>query len=339
MDYRRLGTSGLKVSEICLGTMTFGHGTDASEAERIVHTALDAGVTFFDTADGYSDGASETMLGRTLGARRREAVVATKVFNAMGSGPNDSGMSRVHIMNAVEDSLRRLGTDYIDLYFIHHVDIQTPLEEMLRAFDDLVRQGKIRYAACSNYEAWRLMEAIWISDSKGLARFAAYQPQYSLVVRDIEEELVPACALKGLGMVVWSPLAGGYLSGKYQPGERSVPGSRSSENWAFPTRFFHPNHTAILAELLAVARDMNRGPAEVAVRWVLQQPMVASAIVGARTAEQLNGTLGAAGWRLPADALARLDKVSALPQRYPRAMEETIAERRNQAVRQSGTTR
>jgi aryl-alcohol dehydrogenase-like predicted oxidoreductase len=333
MDYRRLGSSGLKVSEICLGTMTFGHGTDTAEAERIVQTSLDAGVTFFDTADGYSDGASETMLGRALGARRREAVIATKVFNAMGPGPNDSGMSRVHIMNAVEDSLRRLGTDYIDLYYIHHVDIQTPLEEMLRAFDDLVRHGKVRYTACSNYEAWRLMEAVWLSDSKGLARFAAYQPQYSLVVRDIEEELVPACALKGLGMVVWSPLAGGYLSGKYQPGEQSVAGSRSSENWAFPTRFFHPNHQTILAELLAVARDLGRSPAQVAVRWVLEQPMVASAIVGARTARQLADTLAAAGWRLPDEARERLEKVSALPHRYPRAMEEAMAQRRDQAVR------
>src|SRR5580700_4348250 len=253
-----------------------GHSTDAAEAERMVHAALDAGVTFFDTADGYNNGESEVMLGRALGARRRESVVATKVFNAMGPGPNDSGMSRVHIMHAVDDSLRRLGTDYIDLYYIHHVDVQTPLEEMLRAFDDLVHQGKIRYTACSNYEAWRLMEALWISDSKGLARFAAYQPQYSLVVRDIEEELVPACGLKGLGMVVWSPLAGGYLSGKYQPGEQHVAGSRSAENWSFPVRFFHPLHEAILAELLAVARDMNRGPAEVAVRWVLQQSMVTS---------------------------------------------------------------
>ena len=221
MEYRRLGRTGLKVSEICLGTMTFGHGTDIPEADRIVGTSMDAGVTFFDTADGYSDGVSETMLGQALGARRREAVIATKVFAPMGPGPNDSGMSRVHIMSAVEDSLRRLGTDYIDLYYIHHVDIQTPLEEMLRAFDDLVRQGKVRYTACSNYEAWRLMEALWISDSKGLARFSAYQPQYSLVVRDIEEELVPACALKGLGMVVWSPL-GRRLS------DRQIPPWRTS---------------------------------------------------------------------------------------------------------------
>jgi aryl-alcohol dehydrogenase-like predicted oxidoreductase len=336
MEYRRLGRSGLKVSEICLGTMTFGHGTETAEADRMVSAALDAGVMFFDTADGYSNGGSETMLGRALGSRRREAVIATKVFNAMGPGPNDSGMSRVHIINAVEDSLRRLGTDYIDLYYIHHVDVQTPLEEMLRAFDDLVRQGKIRYPACSNYEAWRLMEAIWISDSKGLARFEAYQPQYSLVVRDIEEELVPACALKQLGMVVWSPLAGGYLSGKYRPGEHSVAGSRSAENWAFPTRFFHPNHAGILAELLGVARELGRSPAQVAVRWVLEQPLVASAIVGARTAEQFSDTLAATGWQLPQAALERLDKVSALPHRYPRAMEETMAERRDQAMRMPG---
>lgn len=222
MDYRRLGRTGLKVSEICLGTMTFGHGTEAVEAERMVQTALDAGVTFFDTADGYSNGAAETMLGRILGSRRREAVIATKVFNAMGPGSNDSGMSRVHIMNAVEDSLRRLGTDHIDVYYIHHVDVQTPLEEMLRAFDDLVRSGKIRYAACSNYEAWRLMEALWISDSKGLARFEIYQPQYSLVVRDIEEELAPACAAVGGDRAGRPDLAGPARSGRGRDGDGSV---------------------------------------------------------------------------------------------------------------------
>jgi aryl-alcohol dehydrogenase-like predicted oxidoreductase len=333
MEYRRIGRSGLKVSEICLGTMTFGHGTDAAEAGNMVAACLDAGVTFFDTANGYNNGASETILGQALGTRRRDVVIATKVFNVMGPGPNDSGMSRVHIMNAVEDSLRRLGTDYIDLYYIHHVDVQTPLEEMLRAFDDLVRQGKIRYPACSNYEAWRLMEAVWTSDSKGLARFEAYQPQYSLVVRDIEEELVPACTLKGLGMVVWSPLAGGYLSGKYRPGQTSVEGSRSSENWVFPSRYFHPDHEAILTELLAVSQELGRSPAQVAVRWVLEQPQVSSAIVGARMAAQLRDTLAAAGWRLPDAARERLDKVSAQPHRYPRAMEEGMTERRNRGIR------
>ena len=333
MEYRRLGHSGLKVSEVCVGTMTFGHGTDAAEADRLVGTALDAGVNFFDTADGYSNGESEIMLGAALGSRRRDVVIGTKVFNAMGTGPNDSSMSRAHIMTAVEDSLRRLGTDYIDLYFIHHVDIQTPLEEVLRSFDDLVRQGKVRYTACSNYEGWRLMEAIWISDSKSLARFAAYQPQYSLVVRDIEEELVPVCELKGLGMVVWAPLAGGYLSGKYRPGQATLQGARSAENWAFPKQFFHPDHEAILTELHAVADQLDESPARVAIRWVLEQPMVASAIVGARNAEQLRGTMAAGGWRLPEDMRARLDGISATRHRYPRAMEATMAERRNRAVR------
>jgi aryl-alcohol dehydrogenase-like predicted oxidoreductase len=214
MNYRRLGWSGLKVSEICLGTMTFGHGADQPETDRIVGAALDLGVTFFDTADGYNAGQSEIMLGRALGAGRKHVVIASKVFNPTGPGPNDSGMSRAHILESVETSLKRLGTDYLDLYYIHHVDVETPLEEMLRAFDDLVRQGKVRYTGCSNYEAWRVMEAMWISDTRGLERFACHQPQYSLVVRDIEEEIVPACDLKGLGIVCWSPLAGGYLAGK-----------------------------------------------------------------------------------------------------------------------------
>ena len=266
MEYRRLGRTGLKVSEICLGTMTFGHGTDTAEANRIVQTSMDAGVTFFDTADGYSDGVSESMLGCTLGAKRRDVVIATKVFAPTGTGPNDSGMSRVHIMNAVEDSLRRLGTDYIDIYYIHHVDIQTPLEEMLRAFDDLVRQGKILYTACSNYEVWRLMEALWLSDTKGWARFDAYQPQYSLVVRDIDEELMPACEAKGLGVVVWSPLAGGYLAGKYKPGSLKADGTRSAEGWGFNSRFFAPNHADILQTLLDTAREINRSPAQTALR-------------------------------------------------------------------------
>src|SRR5258707_8959011 len=224
MDYRRLGRSGLKVSEICLGTMTFGNGADQDEASRMVGTALDAGVNFFDTANSYVGGVSETMLGEALKGRRQAAVVASKVLNPRGGRPNDSGMSRLHIKQQVEDSLRRLQTDYLDVYYIHHVDVQTPLEEMLRAFDDLVRQGKVRYTGCSNYEAWRLMEAMWLSDAKSLTRFAAYQPQYSLVVRDIEEELVPACALKGVGIVPWAPLAGGYLAGKYKPGLRNVAG-------------------------------------------------------------------------------------------------------------------
>ena len=332
MNYRRMGRTGLKVSEICLGTMTFGHGTEEDEAKRIVDLATDAGVNFFDTANAYSAGVSETMLGKALAGRRREAVIATKFFNPMGPGPNDSGMSRVYIMNAVEDSLARLQTDYIDIYYIHHVDTETPLEEMLRALDDLVRQGKVRYIACSNYEAWRLLEAIWISDSKDLHRFACYQPQYSLVVRDIEEEIVPVCQLKGIGIVPWGPMAGGFLTGKYRPGERTVAGTRSEEGWVFPTRFYADNCDEILGVLLEVAEGLGRTPAQVALRWVLEQPAVTSAIAGARTVAQARDNFLAGGWTLPADALARLNEVSQPRMRYPQAMEYNMQERRAAAL-------
>lgn len=333
MDYRNLGRTGLKVSEICLGTMTFGHGAEQAEAQRIVDTARDHGVNFFDTANSYSMGQSEIMLGKTLAGRRRDAVVATKFFNPMGPDVNDSGMSRAHIMQAIDDSLRRLQMDYVDIYYIHHVDTQTPLDEMLIALDDLVRQGKVRYTACSNYEAWRLMEAIWISDSRNLARFACYQPQYSLVVRDIEQEIIPVCQLKGLGVVVWGPLAGGFLTGKYQPGARQVEGTRSAEGWAYPDRYFAATANDSLAALLDVAAQVGKTPAQVAVRWVVEQPAITAAIVGARTAEQLRDSLGATGWRLPGDALERLNAVSRLPDRYPASMEYNMHERRASAVK------
>lgn len=327
-----MGRSGLKVSEICLGTMTFGHSTDQNEASRIVDMAIDSGVNFFDTANSYAGSQSEVILGNTLKGRRRGVVVATKFFNPMGSGPNDSGMSRVHIMEAIEDSLQRLQMDYVDIYYIHHVDVQTPLDEMLRALDDLVHQGKVRYIACSNYEAWRLMEAIWISDKHDLARFACYQPQYSLVVRDIEQEIMPVCELKGLGVVPWSPLAGGFLTGKYQPGERTRADSRSGEGWAYPSRYFADNADETLAVLLEVSKELDRSPAQVAVRWVLEQPLVSSAIIGARTLEQAQDNLGASGWTLPDDVLERLNTVSYLPPRYPTSMESSMVERRNNAI-------
>jgi aryl-alcohol dehydrogenase-like predicted oxidoreductase len=333
VNYRRLGRSGLKVSEICLGTMTFGHGADQAETDRIVGAALDLGVNFIDTADAYNAGQSEIMLGKALGQNRKRAVIASKVFNPTGPGPNDSGMSRAHILESVEASLKRLGTDYLDLYYIHHVDVETPLEEMLRAFDDLVRHGKVRYTGCSNYEAWRVMEAMWISDTRQLERFACHQPQYSLVVRDIEEEIVPACALKGLGIVCWSPLAGGFLAGKYRPGEAKVAGTRSSEGWAFPSRFFAPEADKILATLLEIAGRLGRSAAEVALRWVLDRPFMTSAIVGARTETQARQSLAAAGWRLPESDYRRLDEVSATPRRYPRSMEDAMVERRAAAVK------
>ena len=332
MEYRRLGRSGLKVSEICLGTMTFGHGADESESARMVHLAWDAGVNFFDTANSYGDGESEVLLGKALKGRRRDAIVATKFFNPMGRSPNDSGMSRVHIMQAIDDSLKRLQMEYVDIYYIHHVDTQTPLVEMLRALDDLVRQGKVRYTACSNYQAWRLSEALWLSDSLNLARFVCYQPQYSLVVRDIEQELVPLCEHKGLGIVVWSPLAGGFLSGKYKPGERTQVGARSSEGWAFPQRYFAANADETLQTLFSVSDALGYSPAQVALRWVLEQRAMTSVIVGARHAAHLQDNLGAAGWRLAGETLQRLNEVSQLPDRYPESMEKNMHERREHAV-------
>lgn len=333
MEYRNVGRTGLKVSEICLGTMTFGHGTDKDEAQRIVDRSIEAGVNFFDTANGYSNGQSETILGEIVKGRRDELVLATKVFNPMGKGPNDSGMSRVHIMQAIEASLKRLQTDYIDIYYIHHVDTQTPIEEMLRAFDDLVHHGKVRYIACSNYEAWRIMESLWISDSKNLARFECLQPQYSLVVRDIEEEIIPVCQLKGLGVVVWSPLAGGFLTGKYKPGQNKVEGSRSEEGWAFPSRYFAPNADEILQTLLDIAQEVGRTPAQVATRWTLEQPAITSAIIGARTLSQADDNLRASGWQLPTEALEKLNNVSEPRLRYPRSMEANMHERRNSAIK------
>ena len=336
MEYRNLGRAGLKVSEICLGTMTFGNGADQDGATKMVDTAFDAGLTFFDTANSYVGGVSETMLGVALKGKRQDAIIASKFFNPMGGRPNDSGNSRLHIKQQIEGSLKRLQTDYIDVYYIHHVDHATPLEEVLRALDDLVRDGKILYTACSNFEAWRLMEALWISDTKGWERFACYQPQYSLVVRDIDEEIVPALQLKGLGCVAWSPMASGYLAGKYTPGSLKVQGTRSAEGWGFQSKFFAPNHEEILQTVLDVAKELGRSPAQVALRWVMDQPFMTSAIVGARNAEQLGETLKAGGWRLPAEALAQLDKVSARPSRYPRAFEDPMPQRRASALKMPG---
>jgi len=333
MQYRNLGRSGLKVSEICLGTMTFGHTTDEREAAAIMDAAFDAGVNFFDCSNTYAKGQSEEMLGNLLKDRRHEAVIGTKVFNPTGPAPNDSGLSRLNILRAVEDSLRRLQTDYLDVYYLHHTDDQTPLDETLRALDDLVRDGKVRYIACSNYEAWRLLESIWISDTKGLERFIAYQPQYNLVVRDIEPEILPVCRLKGVGVVPWGPLAGGFLTGKYKPGERTAPGTRSEENWVFMDRMFAPNADDTLKTLLRLSKEVGCTPATLALRWVLEQNGVSSAIVGARTADQFRKSLEAVDFAPPADTLRRLTQISAPRMRYPQISESTMTERRRNALR------
>lgn len=332
MEYRWIGDSGLRVSEFCLGTMTFGHGTNAAEAGRMVSMALDAGVTFFDSANSYSAGESERVLGGALGSRRHEVVVATKFTNPMGSGPNDAGWSRAHITKAIEDSLSRLGTDYIDIYYIHHTDDHTPLEEALTALDDLVRCGKVRYIACSNFEAWRLADAVWTSQVAGLEQFICYQANYSLVIRDIEEEIVPLALRKGLGIVAFGTLASGFLSGKYRPGQRSLEGTRSAEGWVFPSKHFHPQADAILETLMGVADEARCRPNQAAIAWVLEQPGVAAALVGARTAEQLERNLRATEIRLTETAVERLNEVSRLPPRYPAWMEAGQESRRESAL-------
>lgn len=333
MQYRNLGRTGLKVSEICLGTMTFGHSTDETEAAAIVDAAFAAGVNFFDTSNTYAKGRSEEILGGLLKGRRDQAVIATKCFNPVGPGPNDSGLSRRYIMSAIEDSLRRLQTDYLDVYYLHHTDDETPLDETLRALDDLVRDGKVRYIACSNFEAWRLLESIWISDTHGWERFACYQPQYNLVVRDIEAEILPVCRLKDVGVVAWGPLAGGFLTGKYKSGQRSVAGTRSAENWVFMDRMFASNADDTLKTLIRLSGELDCLPGALAIRWVLEQEGVSSAIVGARTADQFGKSLQAADLAVPDRTLRQLTEVSAPRPRYPQIMEANMTQRRRGALR------
>jgi len=333
MEYRKVGRSGLKVSEICLGTMTFGADADEKESRKILNLAIDAGVNFIDCADVYAGGQSERILGNALKGRRKDLIISSKCFNPMGTSPNDGGLSRAHIMQAVEDSLARLQTDYIDIYYLHHVDKDTPLDEMLRAMHDLVEQGKVRYIGCSNFEGWRLLESVWISDSHQWNRFICYQPQYNLLVRDIEQDIVPVCQLKGLGIIPYSPLANGFLTGKYKPGQRSLKGTRSADNWNFYQDVWSQQADEILKALLDAAKELNRTPAQVAIRWVLEQPMLTSAIIGARNTDQARDNLLAGGWHLPKPILERLDTISALPLRYPRNTEPFYENRRQNGVK------
>ena len=333
MKYRRMGRTGIKVSELCLGTMTFGRTVSSVEATRMVDMSLDAGVNFFDTANSYSNGESERQLGNAIQGKRNRAVIATKVFNPMGTGINDSGMSRYHIISALEESLRRLKTDHVDVYYIHHVDEQTELEEMLRAMDSLVQQGKVLYIGCSNYEAWRLSESLGISERSGLSRFECYQPQYSLAVRDIELELLPLCDYKRLGVAVWSPLAGGFLTGKYSSSEKIKTGTRSEEEWAYPVQYFSSKVDLIISTLVDIAKRIDKKPAQVALRWVMERPGITSAIVGARNVDQLLDNLDSTGWKLDSELSKTLTKISQPDPRYPQSMEKGMVARRAEAVK------
>jgi aryl-alcohol dehydrogenase-like predicted oxidoreductase len=325
MQYRQLGSSGLRVSTFTLGTMGWG-GTgwatpvgqiDASGAREQIAVARDAGVNLIDTADVYSDGLSEEILGEAIGADRDEVLIATKARMPMGDGPNDAGLSRHHIVRAAEASLRRLKTDYIDLYQVHEWDGQTPLEETLRALDDLVRSGKVRYVGASNYAAWHLMKALGISERRGFERFVSQQIYYSLQNRDAESELVPVSLDQGVGILVWSPLAGGLLSGKYRRGVDAPAGSRHLSEWDEPPVNDEDKLYDVIETAAAIAEAHQVSPARVSLAWLLARPGVTSLVVGARTTEQLRDNLAAADLELTADELARLDDVSGEPLRYP----------------------
>ena len=325
MEYRRLGGTGLKVSELCLGCMTFGRETDESVARKILDRFIDVGGNFIDTANVYAAGASEEILGRIVGQRRNELVVATKVrFNAnsfMGKpvAPNQIGLSRAHIISEVEASLRRLKMDYIDLYQVHSWDFETPIEETTRALDDLVRQGKVRYLGASNFAAWQLMKSLWVSDKHDFARFDCLQPQYSLIAREVEREILPLCRSESVGVIPWSPLGGGFLTGKYRSGQRPPEDSRLGkvDLW---NRLTNDRNYATLEAVEHVAKERGRAVAQVALAWVNQQPGISSVIYGARTEDQNEQNLGAIGLKLEASELAALDKASALPPEYPGAM-------------------
>ena len=325
MEYRQLGRSGLRVSTITLGTMGFGGTGWATPVGQIgvdgareqIALAKDAGVNMIDTADVYSSGLSEEILGEALGTAREDWLIATKARMPTGDGPNDAGLSRHHIIRAAEASLRRMKTDYIDLYQVHEWDGHTPLEETLTALNDLVRSGKVRYVGCSNYAAWHLMKALAIADARHLDRFVSQQIHYTLQMRHAETELVPVAIDQGLGILVWSPLAGGLLSGKYRRGVTPPAGSRHLTDWSEPPVHDEDKLYDIIETAVKIGESHNVSAAQVSLAWLLTKPAVSSLIVGARTTDQLRDNLAAAELRLSADEIAALDDVSAEPLRYP----------------------
>jgi aryl-alcohol dehydrogenase-like predicted oxidoreductase len=325
MEYRQLGRSGLKVSTITLGTMGFGGTGWASavghlgveDARRQIDLCREAGVNLIDTADIYSNGLSEEILGEALGADREAVLLATKVRGAMGDGPNDDGLSRHHIIRGVEDSLRRLGTDYIDLYQVHEWDGLTPQEETLSALDSLVQSGKVRYIGCSNYTARQLMKSLWITDLHGWESYVSQQIYYSLQARDAENELIPIAVEEGLGVLVWSPLAGGLLSGKYRRGQDAPEGSRRFQGWTEPPVHDEDRLYDTVDVLIEIGQGHDVSAAQVALAYTLAKPGVTSVIVGARTEEQLLDNLAAAELTLSVEEIERLDVVSQVPLLYP----------------------
>jgi aryl-alcohol dehydrogenase-like predicted oxidoreductase len=308
MEYMNLGKAGVKVSRLCLGTMMFGGATNEADSIKIIHRALDDGVNFIDTANVYNDGESERILGKAVKARRDKVVIATKVCGPRGDGPNDSGTNRVHIFNEVENSLRRLDTDYIDLYILHRRDYSTPLEESVEALNDLIRQGKVRYAGCSNFYGYELAKTLWISDRNNQAPMSVVQPLYNIVNRDPELELFPCCQEHGVGVMVYSPLARGVLAGKYLPGHAPPEGSRAARKDPRMMVTETRQHSYQVAQELKPLADAHaKTMTQFCLNWVLANPIVTSAIVGPRTMEHYEDNLGCLGWEISEDALDKID--------------------------------
>ncbi|HEV7731835.1 MAG TPA: aldo/keto reductase [Candidatus Binatia bacterium] len=338
MEYRQLGGSGFMVPELCFGTGTFGGSneffkawgaTDVAEATRLVDVCLEAGLTMFDSADIYSDGVSEEILGQAIKGRRHQVIISTKATFRAGPGPNDVGSSRHHLTRAVEASLRRLGTDVIDLFQLHGFDARTPIEETLQTLDDLVRAGKIRYGGCSNFSGWHLMKSLAIADRYGLPRHVAHQAYYSLVGRDYEWELMPLALDQHVSAVVWSPLGWGRLTGKIRRGQPLPENSRLRNKMVTDSGpAVSDDHLFNVVDALdAVARETEKSIPQVALNWLLRRPSVASVVIGARNEEQLRQNIGAVGWRLTPGQVAALDAASAVTLPYPYWHQRGFAER------------
>ncbi|MFC4809504.1 aldo/keto reductase [Paenibacillus sp. GCM10023250] len=317
MRYRLLGRSGLAVSELCLGTMTFGNTTSEADSIAMVHDFLDRGGNFLDTANVYVQGKSEEIVGKAIKGRRAETVLATKVRFMTGAHPNSGGVSRKHIMDAAEASLKRLDTDYIDLYQVHVWDHATPIEETLRALDDLITAGKVRYIGCSNFFAWQLMKSLAVSDRERYARFVSIQPQYSLVSREMDREMMSLCLEENVGVIPWAPLGGGFLTGRYtreEPSSGRLTAKQGESSWALRAS---DKNFAVLEAVQSAAKELGKTPAQVALAWLLRREGITSPIFGASTLAQYEENMGAAGWTMPDEIWNALDEASALPSEYP----------------------
>lgn len=340
MEYRLLGNSGLKMSSLCFGTGTFGGGneffkawgsTDVEEARRLIGLCLDSGINIFDTADIYSEGLSETIFGKAIEGRRHELLISTKATFRFGKGPNDVGSSRYHLIEACEGSLKRLGTDHIDVYHMHGFDALTPVDEVLYTLDTLVRSGKVRYIACSNFSGWHLMKSLDASERHGWAKYVSHQVYYSLIGRDYEWELLPLAVDQRLGAMVWSPLGWGRLTGKIRRGQPLPAESRLHKTAAQGPQMADEYLYRVVDAIDEVAEETGKSVPQIALNWLLRRPTVSTVVIGARNEEQLKQNIAAEGWQLTAEQIAKLDAASEAPTPYPYWHQRQFAERQSAA--------